>query len=102
MQPLKTQRNRWSGQILKADKPVGRVVSTHISVELNSQVERLAVRLAKPKGWVVRQALENWMATEGKRLQNATQASSAHKPRAVSRPRTSVQHYREPRSTDDE
>jgi predicted transcriptional regulator len=46
-----------------------RVVTAHIPVELAEQVDQLAARLERPKGWIVKQALTAWVALETKRHQ---------------------------------
>ncbi len=46
-----------------------RVVTAHIPSELAEQIERLAARLDRPKGWIVKQALAAWVALEAKRHQ---------------------------------
>lgn len=46
-----------------------RVVTAHIPIELAEQVDRLATRLNRPRGWIVKQALASWVALEEKRYQ---------------------------------
>ncbi|MEO8135010.1 MAG: ribbon-helix-helix domain-containing protein [Betaproteobacteria bacterium] len=46
-----------------------RVVTAHIPVELADQVDQIATRLERPKGWIVKQALTAWVALEAKRHQ---------------------------------
>jgi predicted transcriptional regulator len=46
-----------------------RVVTAHVPVELAEQLDELATRLERPKGWIVRQALAAWVALEAKRHQ---------------------------------
>jgi predicted transcriptional regulator len=46
-----------------------RVVTAHIPVDLAEQVDQLAARLDRPKGWIVKQALAAWVALEAKRHQ---------------------------------
>lgn len=46
-----------------------RVVTAHIPIDLAEQVDLLAVRLDRPKGWIVRQALISWVELEAKRHQ---------------------------------
>ena len=48
---------------------VTRVVTAHIPIELAEQVDELAARLDRPKGWIVKQALASWVALEAKRQQ---------------------------------
>jgi predicted transcriptional regulator len=46
-----------------------RVVTAHLPIELAEQVDQLAARLDRPKGWIVKQALTSWIALEAKRHQ---------------------------------
>ena len=46
-----------------------RVVTAHIPIDLAEQVDLLAARLHRPKGWIVRQALASWVELEAKRHQ---------------------------------
>jgi predicted transcriptional regulator len=46
-----------------------RVVTAHIPMELAEQVDLLAARLDRPKGWIIRQALTSWVDLEAKRHQ---------------------------------
>lgn len=46
-----------------------RVVTAHIPSALAEQVDQLATRLDRPKGWIVKQALSSWVALEAKRHQ---------------------------------
>lgn len=46
-----------------------RVVTAHLPLELAEQVDQLAARLDRPKGWIVKQALTSWIALEAKRHQ---------------------------------
>ncbi len=46
-----------------------RVVTAHIPSELAEQVDKLAARLDRPRGWIVKQALSSWIALEAKRHQ---------------------------------
>lgn len=46
-----------------------RVVTAHIPAELAKQIDQLAARLDRPKGWIVKQALTSWVALEAKREQ---------------------------------
>ena len=48
---------------------ITRVVTAHIPIELAEQVDELAARLDRPKGWIVKQALASWVALEAKRQQ---------------------------------
>jgi predicted transcriptional regulator len=44
-----------------------RVVTAHIPLDLAEQVDLIAARLDRPKGWIVRQALTAWVELEAKR-----------------------------------
>lgn len=46
-----------------------RVVTAHIPVELANEVDRIATRLERPKGWIIKQALSSWVELEQKRHQ---------------------------------
>ena len=46
-----------------------RVVTAHIPSELVEQIDQLAERLDRPKGWIVKQALMSWVELEAKRHQ---------------------------------
>jgi len=46
-----------------------RVVTAHIPNELAKQIDQLAERLDRPKGWIVKQALISWVELEAKRHQ---------------------------------
>lgn len=46
-----------------------RVVTAHIPDELATQIDLLAARIDRPRGWIVKQALANWVALEAKRHQ---------------------------------
>jgi predicted transcriptional regulator len=46
-----------------------RVVTAHIPIDLAEQVDLLAARLERSKGWIVRQALTSWVELEAKRHQ---------------------------------
>lgn len=46
-----------------------RVVTAHIPSELAEQIDQLAERLDRPKGWIVKQALMSWIELEAKRHQ---------------------------------
>jgi predicted transcriptional regulator len=51
-----------------------RVLTAHIPVDLAEQVDALAERLDRPKGWIVKQALTAWVALEMRRHQLTLEA----------------------------
>ena len=44
-----------------------RVISTHVPTDVARQIDEAAVRLDRPKGWIVKQALAAWLDLEDKR-----------------------------------
>ena len=46
-----------------------RVVTAHIPSDLAEQIDQLAERLDRPKGWIVKQALISWVELEARRHQ---------------------------------
>lgn len=46
-----------------------RVLTAHIPVELAEQVDQIAERIDRPRGWIVKQALAAWVSLEEKRHQ---------------------------------
>ena len=46
-----------------------RTVTAHIPVELAEQVDAYAARMERPRGWIVIQALQNWVSLEERRHQ---------------------------------
>lgn len=46
-----------------------RTVTAHIPIELAEQVDAAAERLERPRGWIVKQALQNWISLEERRHQ---------------------------------
>ncbi|ESQ76046.1 CopG family ribbon-helix-helix protein [Asticcacaulis sp. AC402] len=46
-----------------------RTVTAHIPVELAEQVDAYANKLERPRGWIVKQALQNWVFLEERRHQ---------------------------------
>jgi predicted transcriptional regulator len=51
-----------------------RVLTAHIPVELAEQVDQIAERLDRPKGWIIKQALAAWVSLEEKRHQLTLEA----------------------------
>ena len=41
-----------------------RVITAHVPVELAERVDRIATRLDRSRGWIVKQALANWVSWE--------------------------------------
>ena len=46
-----------------------RVLTAHIPVDLAEQVDQIAERIDRPRGWIVKQALAAWVSLEEKRHQ---------------------------------
>ena len=46
-----------------------RVLTAHIPVELAEQVDQIAERIDRPKGWIMKQALAAWVSLEEQRHQ---------------------------------
>jgi predicted transcriptional regulator len=46
-----------------------RVFTAHIPIELAEQVDEIAERIDRPRGWIVKQALAVWVSLEEKRHQ---------------------------------
>lgn len=44
-----------------------RVLTAHIPVELAEQVDQIAERIDRPRGWIVKQALAAWVSLEEQR-----------------------------------
>lgn len=44
-----------------------KVVTAHIPLPLVARVDELAAQLDRPRGWIVRQALSEWIANEDER-----------------------------------
>lgn len=44
-----------------------RVVTAHIPIHLAEKVDKVADRLERPRGWVIKQALHAWLAQEEER-----------------------------------
>ena len=51
-----------------------RTVTAHIPVELAEQLDKSAERLERPRGWIVKQALLNWVSLEERRYQMTLEA----------------------------
>ena len=51
-----------------------RTVTAHIPIELAQQLDDAADRLERPRGWIVKQALQNWMGLEERRHQMILEA----------------------------
>lgn len=46
-----------------------RTVTAHIPVELAEAVDAAAARLERPRGWIVKQALQNWVSVQERQHQ---------------------------------
>ena len=46
-----------------------KVLTAHVPLELSAQVDQLAERLDRSKGWIVKQALSSWISEEEERYQ---------------------------------
>lgn len=46
-----------------------RVLTAHIPTDLAEQVDQIAERIDRPRGWIVKQALAAWVSLEEKRHQ---------------------------------
>jgi predicted transcriptional regulator len=51
-----------------------RVITSHIPLPLADQVDALASRLDRPRGWIVKQALADFVALEEQRFRLTMQA----------------------------
>lgn len=51
-----------------------RVLTAHVPEELAERVDELAERLERSRGWVVKQALTDWVALEDERRQLTLEA----------------------------
>ena len=51
-----------------------RVLTAHIPIELAEQVDQIAERIDRPRGWIVKQALAAWVSLEEKRHQLTLEA----------------------------
>jgi len=46
---------------------ITRVVTAHLPVDLAEKLDGLALRLDRPKGWIIKQAVASYLALEEKR-----------------------------------
>lgn len=44
-----------------------KVVTAHLPLALAEKIDRLAAELERPRGWIVKQALDAWIAQEEER-----------------------------------
>lgn len=51
-----------------------RTVTAHIPVDLAEQLDASAARHDRPRGWIIKQALENWVDREERRHQMILEA----------------------------
>lgn len=63
-------------------KPETRVLTAHVPIELAEKVDELAGQLERPRGWVVKQALQAWVDEEELRhrmtLEALAEADAGH------------------------
>ncbi|MCK9469197.1 MAG: ribbon-helix-helix domain-containing protein [Porticoccaceae bacterium] len=59
-----TESLHTEGVMAKTDS---RVMTAHLPVAMADKVEQLAQRLERSKGWIVKQALADWIAREEER-----------------------------------
>lgn len=46
-----------------------RVVTAHLPIELAEKLDEFATHMDRPRGWIVKQAVEDWVALEERRHQ---------------------------------
>lgn len=51
-----------------------RVLTAHVPLPLAKQVDELAARLERPRGWIVKQALSAWIEQEKERTRLTLEA----------------------------
>lgn len=51
-----------------------RVISAHVTADLAKQLDEAAARIDRPKGWIVKQALNSWLDLEERRYQLTLEA----------------------------
>lgn len=51
-----------------------KVLTAHVPLPLAAKVDELAARLERPRGWIVKQALADWVAKEEERHQLTLEA----------------------------
>lgn len=44
-----------------------RAITAHIPIELAEELDKIAVRIDRPKGWIIKQALTVWVELEVER-----------------------------------
>ena len=54
-----------------------RVLTAHVPLPLAEKVDRLAARLDRSRGWIIRQALAAWIDQEDERSRLLAEASEA-------------------------
>ncbi len=42
-----------------------KVITAHVPLDLATRVDEFSERLQRPRGWIVKQALEEWVARQG-------------------------------------
>jgi predicted transcriptional regulator len=51
-----------------------RVMTAHIPLELAEKVDKLAAQYERPRGWVIKQALKDWVSLEERRYRETLEA----------------------------
>ncbi|MDI7773764.1 ribbon-helix-helix domain-containing protein [Asticcacaulis sp. EMRT-3] len=51
-----------------------RTVTAHIPIELAEAVDAAAERLERPRGWIIKQALQSWISLEDRHHQMTLEA----------------------------
>ena len=54
-----------------------RVMTAHIPVDLADKVDRLAAQYERPRGWIIKQALREWVVSEEERDRLTVEAIAA-------------------------
>lgn len=54
-----------------ASRVESRVMTAHVPVEMAEKIDELAERLDRSRGWIIKQALANWIADEEERYRMA-------------------------------
>lgn len=57
-----------------AAKEDTRVVTAHLPVEMAEKIDKYARQMERSRGWIVKQAVANWLAWEEEKYQGTLQA----------------------------